>query len=550
MPPILALTLALIFSGALLVRESYQQKDVSRAVWIPCLWLMILGSRPISQWLNLGGPVGVEGIMEGSPVDRIIYLILMIAAFGVLLYRKIAWGSLFKSNVWLMVFLGYCLLSVAWSDFPSIAAKRWFKSLGDPLMALILLSEANPPAAVASILRRCAFVLIPLSVVFIKYFPYLGRGYDDWSGLAYYVGVTTNKNLLGYLLLVFGLLFGCTVMTRTGWPDKVTRRSELGVSLVMLAMIAWLIKIANSMTSAVALCAACAIAAALGSKVVRKSFGAVAATTLIVGISLQFMFNITGVVIEAIGRDATLTGRTDIWAAVLTMAQHPLLGAGFQSFWLGDRLTAMWAKFPVFKPNQAHNGYIEIYLNLGWIGIALFVGLVVASYKTMRDRLERAVTAVSTDAAALVLAKFAIGYLAAYLLYNVTEAIFQPLNFLFIVFLVLGMRWPFASEPAVATSVELRPVWTRPEVRKPAVAGVSPRQWRPTPRWEGVHRQHATARVGSPAPWSNAGRAAAQTQDGKASDAGGVVRTGAGNRPSGPAATAWTPPKRNDKSSH
>ena len=51
-------------------------------------------------------------------------------------------------------------------------------------MALIILSEAKPSAAVSSVLRRCAFVLLPLSIVFIKYFPWLGRGYSDWTGQA------------------------------------------------------------------------------------------------------------------------------------------------------------------------------------------------------------------------------------------------------------------------------------------------------------------------------------------------------------------------------
>ena len=56
----------------------------------------------------------------------------------------------------------------------------------------------------------------------------------------------------------------------------------------------------------------------------------------------------------------TLTGRTAIWDSVLQKVSNPLFGAGFESFWLGDRLKSMWAEF-YFKPNQAHNGYIEVY---------------------------------------------------------------------------------------------------------------------------------------------------------------------------------------------
>ena len=101
----------------------------------------------------------------------------------------------------------------------------------------------------------------------------------------------------------------------------------------------------------------------------------------------------------------------------------------------------MWAKFPVFRRTRPTTAIIEIYLNLGLIGLLLFVGVLIAFYGTMREKLERAIAEVSVNPTELALAKFGIGYLAAYLLYNVTEAIFQPLNFLFIVFLVLGMRY-------------------------------------------------------------------------------------------------------------
>ena len=83
-------------------------------------------------------------MMEGSPVDRIVYLILMIAGLAVILYRRLHWREIFTSNLLLTCFIAYCAISVAWSDFPFIAFKRWFKSLGDPLMALIILSEASP----------------------------------------------------------------------------------------------------------------------------------------------------------------------------------------------------------------------------------------------------------------------------------------------------------------------------------------------------------------------------------------------------------------------
>src|SRR5207244_5423105 len=73
--------------------------------------------------------------------------------------------------------------------------------------------------------------------------------------------------------------------------------------------------------------------------------------------------------VEAMGRDSTLTGRTDIWKEVLSTDVDPWLGTGFESFWLGKRAEQLWKKY-YWHPNQAHNGYIEIFINLGWAGVA------------------------------------------------------------------------------------------------------------------------------------------------------------------------------------
>ena len=214
MPPQIALFLSLGFSIVLVWRELKQHPEVSKAVWIPCLWLLILGSRSVSQWLNLSPPVDADVLMDGSPTDRMVFTLLMVSALVVLWSRRVAWTKVVTAHPWLILFFVYCALSVVWSDFPGVALKRWFKSLGDPLMVLVLLSETSPAAAVTSVLRRCAFILVPLSIVFIKYFPHLGRAHDLWSGAQFYTGVTTNKNMLGYLLLVFGLYFICALITK------------------------------------------------------------------------------------------------------------------------------------------------------------------------------------------------------------------------------------------------------------------------------------------------------------------------------------------------
>ena len=148
MPPLLALVLSLGFSFVLLRRESKNHPEVSSAVWIPCIWLLILGSRPVSSWLSLGTPLpDAVSLEEGSPTDRIFILVLMVMAFIVLVRRRIAWGQVFANNPWLFVFFAYCALSVLWSDFPGVSFKRWLKAFADPLMALVLATERHRAAS-------------------------------------------------------------------------------------------------------------------------------------------------------------------------------------------------------------------------------------------------------------------------------------------------------------------------------------------------------------------------------------------------------------------
>ena len=92
-------------------------------------------------------------------------------------------------------------------------------------------------------------------------------------------------------------------------------------------------------------------------------------------------FNPGGGMVEALGKDPTLTGRTEIWGLVLGLHTNPWFGTGFESFWLGPRLDKMRTALPNFPINEAHNGYLEVYLNLGWAGICFIALLLATGYK-------------------------------------------------------------------------------------------------------------------------------------------------------------------------
>jgi O-antigen ligase len=64
---------------------------------------------------------------------------------------------------------------------------------------------------------------------------------------------------------------------------------------------------------------------------------------------------------------------------LLSLVQNPWVGTGFESFWLGPRLQTIW-KLYWWHPNEAHNGYLEVFLNIGWVGLALLVVFLASTY--------------------------------------------------------------------------------------------------------------------------------------------------------------------------
>ncbi len=137
------------------------------------------------------------------------------------------------------------------------------------------------------------------------------------------------------------------------------------------------------------------------------------------------------------GRESTLTGRTDIWHLVLGMTGNPLVGTGFESFWLGSRLQKMWSIY-WWHPNEAHNGYLEVYLTLGWIGIALFAVFLLAGYRNIIAGFSR-----DPDMARLKLAFFVI-----VLIYNFTESAIRETNPIWIMLLLAIVAIPEVLAPA------------------------------------------------------------------------------------------------------
>jgi O-antigen ligase len=418
----------------LFVLDRDPRARTSGALWLPVTWLLIAGSRPVSVWLQINPESSPEQYLEGSPIDRAIYLVLLSAGMIVLLGRRKSVSRLLKANGPILIFVAYCAISISYSDYPDVALKHWIKSLGDYVMILIVLTDREQSNAVKQVLAKPGFLLLPLSVLLIKYYPDVGRTYSaHWDATQFSIGVAEDKNMLGMTCLVFGLAALWRLLNELGGPR---RNRIIAVHGTVVAMAIWLLAKSHSMTSLSCFVLTGAVLAATTflRRARKNAFVHLAvAATLLVCLS-PLLLDSAGSILQSMGRDPTLTGRTEIWRNLLEVPVNPVLGTGFESFWLGERLQRLWA-IPGVHVNEAHNGYLEVYLNLGWIGVALMAGIMVAGYRHVL-RLFRQ----DPEAGRLRLAYFVAG--AAY---NLTEAAMRTMSLMWIAFLFSMIALPSLS---------------------------------------------------------------------------------------------------------
>jgi O-antigen ligase len=420
----IALTVCALGIVGLFYLDRDSSLRTSKALWLPVIWLWIIGSRPVSLWLGISSATKQSAIqaMEGSPVDASVFAFLLAAGIIVLISRRSRTKVCLKAGWPVLIYFAYCLVSVVWSPYPNIAFKRWIKDAGDLAMVLVVATEAEPKAALRRLFSRVGFILLPASVLLIRYSD-LGRGFDP-DGNAMVTGVTTNKNTLGLITFVLslGTLWSIRAILRAGRGPL--RRRHLLAQGALLAFGVAILAMANSATSTACfgLGAMLMLATGLPSIGRRPSRVHVLIVMIMLLGGLTMLLGGEGGFVHALGRKTDLTGRTDIWKAVIPLCPNPLIGEGFESFWIGPNVAKLWRSlsgwFGVQGLNTPHNGYIEVYLNLGWVGLSLLALIFINGYRS-------ACAALRSDPE---IASLSLGFLATAAIYSITEAGFRMLT--------------------------------------------------------------------------------------------------------------------------
>lgn len=472
MNPTFELVLCAVGIASLFFLDRDKTTRPSKALWLPVAWLWINSSRPVSEWLGTGMTSSAPGLPATSSLDQAIAGSLMLLGVVVLRRRPEA-IALLRASWPIVLYFSFALVSLSWSDYAEWGLKRWVRALGDVIMVLIIVTDAHPAAALRRVFSRLGFVLLPASILLVKYYPQLGRGFDPWGAVVVNTGVTTNKNTLGAVayVITLGTLWQVVRLLRD--KNQPDRRRRLLAQGTLLAFGVWVLQTAHSSTSGTCF----ALGAGLMLLIARPTFRARPAAvhalvfTVLLGAGLTVLLGGEAAVARAVGRKPSLSGRTAVWNVVIPMAPNPVGGAGFETFWMGPRLDAvadaLMAEGANGGANEAHNGYIEMYLNLGWIGLGLIALILGHGYR-------KAVAAFRHDP---VFGGLLLAYVVTAIFYNITEAGFRmgdpPWFFLLLAIVASGLiarhgaSWRGRGEggtsesslPSGCDTVEFDPAW-------------------------------------------------------------------------------------------
>lgn len=332
--------------------------------------------------------------VEGSLFFQLQWGSLFLAS-GILLLRRFdtIWLRVRELNPFLIAMVVFCFASVLWSPLPVTALKKSIQLAGLTILAIVVHDRLPHRMDWRRLVGITMLVIMALSFVVSVLAPRIGV--DPLLGNAWR-GITQHKNTLGMVAAISVLLW-VSGFTRMYLPVKV-RVIGLLFSFFILVM-------AKSSTALLTALMGMMILIMLRKRVPRGDFlycRIALVVSVLVVLALHAFYVIMGrlptweemfsIVGALTGKSSDLTGRNVIWVLVIQeISNHPILGIGYGSFWAGpgspsDVVTHhLEGWHNIF---QAHNGYLDLINEIGFVGLGLFVGML-ATYMITLGRLLR-----------------------------------------------------------------------------------------------------------------------------------------------------------------
>jgi len=340
------------------------------ALLFPMLVFAAGGEFSIQAGARNGAGVGLAGGGAEAQGEREVLLLsyLILTVLIAISFRKVFRLAVDMLPLTLIPVLA--ILSAAWSQYPAISLVRGCYLFIDTLFAFWLLQKFST-AQLRSFVMLIGSAVALASIAMVVLLPKYGL-VGALSHLGAWQGIYTEKNLAGKSLTF--LLTPAVDFSRTPSPRRI---AYLCVILGLIAM--------SESRTAWAIAALYIFFAFMINLARRVEFRLVALTVITFFTLLAigggiFVFNAESI-LRSLGVDPTLSGRTQVWKALLVeIAAKPWGGYGYQAFWSGldgasgnVLITTGWA----FA--YAHNGILEVLLQLGFAGLFLIAGLLIVS---------------------------------------------------------------------------------------------------------------------------------------------------------------------------
>lgn len=405
---------------------------------------------------------------EGDSSRQVFYIALAGITAGLAFYSR-GFSFVTRYPVSMMLFMGWCFMSVTWAIDPSIALRRSVLGVIFILITLnfVIVLETN---RVFRILHFTLALLVVGSLIGVFVIPGYARhpaAEIDPALAGAWKGAFPHKNIAAMVATVGFILFYhrfLTVKTRS------SRMIDVG-----LCFLAFVFLIGTGGKSAVGLLvpsvAAGHIYRYLGTTNQNRMLylaGCMFGVTLMVGLGVVFNQKI----VDILENPLSFTGRVAIWKAVLTYAsQHPFTGSGFGSFWQVGQdspIKKITSQSWVLEVLHSHNGYLEVLLTTG------LPGMILAIFATIVIPLKRILGAPKEQ---IVLTSLLISLLTFCILINLMETqLFARDRQVWLLFLVVVMTCQYLRVERPARM--RRRGWAVPELarehRKPVVVDYGP----------------------------------------------------------------------------
>ena len=265
-----------------------------------------------------------------------------------------------------LILVAIALLSILWSDVPNVTQLKARELLGITLFATYFGTRYTLKEQfrlVAWTLGISAVLSLICGVALRKYGVHPEALFDGaWRG------IYLHKNILGTMMALSGVFF--LLIARS--PGKYNWLGWIGVALSFLLIIP--AKSGGGRIVFFFLVLLIPLYKALRFRYNLLIFFAIVLVLSGAVASILFFDNF-GLIFETLGKDATLTGRVPIWNMMFKQLEfRPWLGYAYGGFWRGwEGPSAYIWRHSNWRPNYGHNGYMDLLLELGWIGFAVFV---------------------------------------------------------------------------------------------------------------------------------------------------------------------------------